>query len=62
MKQQAELFEQLGLPKQGLHLQAWMWEWHQKMNLYDLCEVQDRMKMVRVLLTIGREVEQSYAS
>ncbi|OSD03827.1 DNA/RNA polymerase [Trametes coccinea BRFM310] len=35
MKRQAELFDQLGLPKQGLHstdLKTWMWHWHVKLE------------------------------
>ena len=35
MKHQAELVDQLGLPKRWMHsndLRAWMWKWHQKLE------------------------------
>jgi len=35
LKHQAELFDKLGLVDgslKGLHLQRWMWDWHQKLQ------------------------------
>ncbi|KAI8992792.1 DNA/RNA polymerase [Trametes punicea] len=52
MKRQAEVFDQLGLPKQGLHstdLRIWMWHWHQKLQARIEAEIKNLEVEERVI-------------
>ena len=47
LKRQAEVFEQLGLADgclSGMHLQRWMWDWHQKLQKRLKSEIADVVK------------------
>ncbi|KAI9061872.1 DNA/RNA polymerase [Trametes sanguinea] len=58
MKRQAELFDQLGLPKQGLHstdLRAWMWQWHVKLQSRIEAEIKQLEVEERIIERLKRK-------